>query len=131
MKTIDGRSGSFTARTPGRSATWVTKPLPGARTTVLSRSNLAMFSCACRSSTRAVVRSTSRRLPTLRAASSRARDWSARADISCAWMDFTRFSNGVGSMRNSTSPLFSGWLALTGTSMTWPDTSGTMGTEVK
>ncbi|MCY1460840.1 hypothetical protein D9M71_784320 [compost metagenome] len=131
MKTIDGRNGSRVAIMPGRSDTWVTKPLLGARTTVLSSSYWAMFNCACRSSTRAVVRSTSRRLPTLRAASSRARDWSARADTSCALIDFTRFSKGIGSMRNSTSPFSSGWLVFTGTSITWPETTGITGVEMK
>src|SRR5450830_543974 len=49
----EGRSGSLLAIIPGRSETWVTKPLLGARTTVLSNSNCALSSCACRSSVRA------------------------------------------------------------------------------
>ncbi|MOA39159.1 hypothetical protein D3C78_1609160 [compost metagenome] len=115
---MEGRNGSRVAIIPGRSETWVTKPLLGARTTVWSSSNWAMFSCACRSSTRAVVMSTSLRLPTLRAASSRARNWSALAETSWALMDLTRLSKGVGSMRNRTSSFSSGWLVRTGTSIT-------------
>ncbi|MNQ93408.1 hypothetical protein D3C85_1088740 [compost metagenome] len=131
MNTIDGRNGNRVAIIPGRSDTWATEPSDGARTTVFSSSYWAMFSCACRSSVRAVVMSRSRRVPTPRLSSSLARYRSAWAETSCALSDLTRFSNGTGSMRNNTSPFFSGRLSCTGTSMTGPVTTGTTGVETK
>ncbi|MOA62966.1 hypothetical protein D3C78_1885430 [compost metagenome] len=70
-------------------------------------------------------------MPRLRLASSLARYRSALAETSWALSDLTRFSNGVGSMRNSTSPLFRITLPLTGTSITWPLTAGTIGVLTK
>ncbi|MNF97662.1 hypothetical protein D3C84_804990 [compost metagenome] len=131
MKTIEGRSGNLVAIMPGRSETWVTKPLLGARTVVLSSSYCALSSCAFRSSLRATTMSSSRWVLKLRLISSVIRARSAWAAISCALRDFTRYSKGAGSMRNSTSPFSRGWLVFTDTSITWPLTTGITGTDTK
>ena len=46
-------------------------------------------------------------------------------------MALTCASYGTGSIRNRTSPAFSGTLAATGTSITSPATSGTIATELR
>ena len=52
----------------------------------------------------------------------------ASSDTSCASSERTSLSYGVGSIRNSTSPFFTGRLFSTGTSITRPRTCDTIGT---